>query len=132
MPTWTEETAKENEDRRRHSALEKFKADEILAAINGLYESPEGRSFLTYLIFGHGAVGLSPFTEDERSTAFFCGKQSLGHELFALCSKANPQLFAELMKEHFDEHHTFDGNAGGDSDRNAGGVDGSADAGDYD
>ena len=125
MTDWTDETATERKDRKRHSALIQFKHANMLMAINELFKSEAGREFLTYLIFGHGAVGINAFTEDDRTTNFLLGKQSLGHEVMALALQANPQRFAEIMKEHFDARPKSEPDSQPDSDSEPGpGIDG--------
>ena len=97
---------------RKARALEKAEQDRIDTATGALLQSPDGRSFLWWLL-DIGRLDTTPFTSNALTTAFACGEQNIGLQVKAQLITTDPEGFLNLLKEkahdrHDDEHDDDD------------------------
>lgn len=99
MTIFTDDTAEQRKTAKRLRDIGRQKERLRKDALNQLYQTKEGRTFLYTLLEMTGAIGLNAFTPDPLQTAFICGKQSIGQALMAEMQEANPEGFSALLLE---------------------------------
>ena len=74
-------------------------AEQRKRAVSALFELPEGREFLRWLL-QIGQVDRQPATGNALSTHFNCGQLNVGLQIKELVEAAVPGGAAKLMKEN--------------------------------
>jgi len=117
----------ERKELRKARAAEKRTDDSVDTATRALLTSPDGRSFLWWLL-DITRYGGTPWTTNALTTSFNCGEQNIGQQLLARLTSVDPEGFLNLLKERNDDRHDDDGNSrdrdddGGNYDNHPGGL----------
>jgi hypothetical protein len=91
---------KENKEKRRQLEIKQAARDK---AVLSLYQTPEGRDYLWWLLEITQAYGHNPYRGSDRDTAFACGVQNVGQQLLAHMMTVSPAAFTKLLLERSDE-----------------------------
>ena len=66
--------------------------------VTGMMSLKEGRAYV-YTLLSECGTFASPFNADPYTTAFFCGKQHIGHLLLADIMKVAPEMYHKMVRE---------------------------------
>jgi hypothetical protein len=93
----------ENEVKIKESVKEyKNRKDREISDLQSVLKKPEGRR-VVYKILCECGVFKASFTMNSMTTAFNEGKRDIGLGLLAQLDLAEPQIYSQMLKEHFSE-----------------------------
>jgi len=94
----TEAEAKVKESRKEY----KNRKDREISDLQTVLKKPEGRR-VVYKILCDCGVFKASFALNSNTTAFNEGKRDIGLGLLAELDLAEPQIYSQMLKEHFSE-----------------------------
>lgn len=78
---------------------EKLQREQYAADLKAVLELPQGRRFVSRLLFEHGALQEQDFTPDPRQHAFYAGQRAVGVALEREVRAADLRLWALMHQE---------------------------------
>lgn len=101
MTAFTEEQAAERKAEKRARVLSHQQELHVLDTCAHLLTTREGRAFVWYF-FELTGVDRNPYGEDGRKTEWNCGAMNVGLIFRSLLIQANPEAYANMLKEQYD------------------------------